>query len=214
MGERAMNEESNWNQLSTEEIRQQIAQTRSSLVQKIDSLDKQVKAAIDGGAESFKETVEQVVQSVKQAFDLRRQLEEHPWAMLGGSLVVGYLAGRVVLHGRGISSTTGRAATADGHAASNLEPPPAAMELPAADRPSSETCSYRTESKNTAPTFLEELTQQLAPELKELKALAIRFAAELLREVIEQTLESARSSHVPRATESAPPDADSAPTAG
>jgi ElaB/YqjD/DUF883 family membrane-anchored ribosome-binding protein len=206
-----MNEKSNWNQLSTEEIRQQIARTRSSLVQRIDSLEKQVKATIDSGAESFKEKVEQVAQSVKETFDLQHQLEQHPWAMLGGSLVVGYLAGRV-LRERGISSTTGRAATADGHVASNLEPPPAAMELPATDRPSSETCSHRTESKNSAPTFLEELTQQLAPELNELKALAIRVTAEFLREVIEQTLESARSPRGPSTTESAPRQEDGAPT--
>jgi ElaB/YqjD/DUF883 family membrane-anchored ribosome-binding protein len=209
-----VNEESNLNQLSTAEIRQQITRTRSSLVQKIDSLEKQVKATIDGSAESFKEKVEQVAQSVKETFDLRRQLEEHPWAMLGGSLVVGYLAGRVVSRGRGISSTTAKTATADGHVASSLEPPPAATELPATDQPSSATCSYRTESKNSAPTFLEQFTQQLAPELNELKALAIRAAAEFLREVIEQALESARSSHVPRATEDAPRHADSAPTPG
>jgi hypothetical protein len=86
------------------------------------------------------------------------------------------------------------------------------MELAATDQPSSQTCSSRTEARTSAPTFLEELTQQLAPELKELKVLAIRVAAELLREVIEQMLESARSSHVSRPMESDPSDADSAST--
>jgi hypothetical protein len=209
-----VNEESNLSQLSTEEVRQQITRTRSSLVQKIDSLEKQVKTTIDGSAESFKEKVEQVAQSVKETFDLRRQLEQRPWAILGGSLVVGYLAGSVVLRGSGIRSTTDRAAAADGDVASNLEPPPAEMELPATDQPSLARSSDRTEARDSAPTFLEELTQQLAPELNELKALAIRVAAELLREVIKQMVESARSSHVARATESAPRQEDCAPAPG
>jgi ElaB/YqjD/DUF883 family membrane-anchored ribosome-binding protein len=205
-----VNEESNLSQLSTDEIRRQITRTRSSLAQRIDSLENQVKATIDGSAESFKEKVEQVAQSVKETIDLRRQLEQHPWAMLGGSLVVGYLVGSVVLRGRGVSSTTAGASTVGGHATSNLEPPPAAIELPATDQPSSATPSDR----NNVPTFLEELTRQLAPELNELKALAIRVAAELLREVIEQMAESARSSHVARATESAPRQEDCTPAPG
>jgi hypothetical protein len=200
-------------QLSTEEIRQQIARTRSSLVEKIDSLEKRVRATIDGGAESFKEKVEQAAQSVKQTLDLRRQLEQHPWVILGGSLVVGYLAGSVVSRGRG-SSTTARAATADGHVASSVEPPPAVMELPAIERPSPSASSYGTEIKSNTPSLLEELIQQLAPELRELKVLAIRVAAELLRELIDQGLESARLSRAPSSTESAPSHAESAPTLG
>jgi hypothetical protein len=184
------------------------------LVGKIDSLEKQVRAAVDGGAESFKEKVEQVAQSVKQTLDLRHQIEQHPWAALGGSLVVGYLVGSLVSRERAISAATGREATTDGDIGSNLERPPAAMGLSATERSPSATRSYGRESENDVPTFVEELIQQLAPELRELKVLAIRVAAELLKEVIEQALESVRSSRVPRTTDSTPPHADSAPTLG
>jgi hypothetical protein len=80
--------------------------------------------------------------------------------------VVGYLAGSLASRGRGISSTTARAATSDGQAVPNLEAPPAAVELPPTDQPSSATCSHGTESKNAVPSFVEELVHQLAPELK------------------------------------------------
>jgi ElaB/YqjD/DUF883 family membrane-anchored ribosome-binding protein len=97
-------------------IRQQMTETRSHLTEKLEALEDQVASKVLGTTESVVETVENVreaventvhsvqhsvedtVESVKHTFDVRRQFEEHPWAMLGGSVVVGFLAGQLVEH--------------------------------------------------------------------------------------------------------------------
>lgn len=59
--------------------RQAIADTRSALTEKLSTLEERVQETVDG---------------VKHTFDLRYQVEHHPWQMFGGSLLVGYMLGR------------------------------------------------------------------------------------------------------------------------
>jgi hypothetical protein len=89
-----------------EEIRQQMEETKIQLSEKLESLETQVSntvqstgTAVNATVEAVQETVETVtgavqdaVQSVSNAFDLRRQLDRHPWLILGGAAVLGYLA--------------------------------------------------------------------------------------------------------------------------
>jgi hypothetical protein len=73
-------------------IRQQIDETRSSLTEKLETLEAEVK----GGVASAREAVEQTVTTVKQTFDIRYQMDHHPWFMLGLALVSGAVAGALV----------------------------------------------------------------------------------------------------------------------
>lgn len=59
--------------------RQDIADTRSALTEKLSTLEARVQDTVDG---------------VKHTFDLRYQVEHRPWQMFGGSLLVGYMLGR------------------------------------------------------------------------------------------------------------------------
>ena len=61
------------------EGRQEIADTRSALTEKLATLEGRVQETVDG---------------VKHTFDLRYQVEHRPWQMFGGSLLVGYMLGR------------------------------------------------------------------------------------------------------------------------
>src|SRR5262249_9169728 len=45
---------------------------------------------------SLQDTVQGTVGAVKDAFDLSLQVRRHPWAMLTGSVVTGYIAGRLL----------------------------------------------------------------------------------------------------------------------
>jgi ElaB/YqjD/DUF883 family membrane-anchored ribosome-binding protein len=99
-------------------IRHQIDETRESLTNKLESLEVQVKDAVGSVTdtiETVKSTVENTVQSVKsgvedtvenvkasfndtvdsvkETFDISRQVDRHPWASLGCSLVAGMAAG-------------------------------------------------------------------------------------------------------------------------
>lgn len=91
---------------TSEGIRQQMDETRSQLTDKLESLEHQVSetvqstgTAVNATVEAVQETVETVtgavqdaVHSVSNAFDVRHQIDKHPWLVLGGAAVVGYLA--------------------------------------------------------------------------------------------------------------------------
>ncbi len=94
-----------------ETIRKQMEQTRSALTQKLEVLEKKVtdtvaeatsavaetvttvKDKVESTVETVKDTVESTVETVSEALNLRLQVERHPWAMVGGSMAVGFLGG-------------------------------------------------------------------------------------------------------------------------
>jgi ElaB/YqjD/DUF883 family membrane-anchored ribosome-binding protein len=83
-----------------EEIRQEIDETRSSIASKLEALEEQVVGTVQNAKESVeetintvKETVQETVSTVKETFDLRLQVERHPWPVMGGSLAAGLITG-------------------------------------------------------------------------------------------------------------------------
>jgi ElaB/YqjD/DUF883 family membrane-anchored ribosome-binding protein len=81
-------------------IREQIEETRSSLTDKLETLEAEVKETYVSAKESVeetihnvKETVHNATETVKRTFDVRYQVDRHPWGMLGLSLVGGLLLG-------------------------------------------------------------------------------------------------------------------------
>jgi ElaB/YqjD/DUF883 family membrane-anchored ribosome-binding protein len=97
-----------------EVIRQQMEETRASLTEKLETLEQQVVETVQGATTAVTETVENVkeavqetvetvkdsvhgtVESVKTTLDVRRQVDQHPWLMVGGSVAVGFVAGRLL----------------------------------------------------------------------------------------------------------------------
>ena len=87
-----------------EVIRGQMEETRSSLADKIDLLENQVLGTVENAStavtdtvdhvkETVAETVTETVETVKDAFNLRKHIENHPWAAFGGSVATGYALG-------------------------------------------------------------------------------------------------------------------------
>jgi ElaB/YqjD/DUF883 family membrane-anchored ribosome-binding protein len=95
-------------------LRQQMEETRAHLTEKLETLEQQlvetvqgatsavtetvesVKEAVHETVSEVKETVHETVDTVKSTFDLRHQVEQHPWLMFGGAVAVGFLAGRLL----------------------------------------------------------------------------------------------------------------------
>lgn len=89
-----------------EVIRQQMEETKSQLSDKLVSLEHQVSetvqstgSAVNATVGAVQETVETVtgavqdaMKSVSNVFDIGHQINKHPWLVLGGAVVVGYLA--------------------------------------------------------------------------------------------------------------------------
>src|SRR5947209_12484747 len=95
-------------------IQHDIEETRASLVDKIGALEERVTSTVEQAkstvedtitsaqnavtqtVQTVKSTVNETVESVKEAFDLRRQVERHPYAMVGCSFLTGFLTSKLV----------------------------------------------------------------------------------------------------------------------
>lgn len=99
-------------------IRQQMDETRASLTEKVEALENQVvgtvhdataavsetvdnvKQAVQDTVDSVRETVKSSVESVKEALDVTHQTQRHPWPMVGGAVVAGFVTGYFVFRRR------------------------------------------------------------------------------------------------------------------
>jgi len=106
----------------TEVIKHQMLETRTALTEKLEALEehvastvKETTAAVEGTVESVKEAVESTVnavketvtdtvdtvkESVKETFDFNGHFQSHPWLMLGGATLLGYVGGKLLDNGR------------------------------------------------------------------------------------------------------------------
>jgi ElaB/YqjD/DUF883 family membrane-anchored ribosome-binding protein len=83
-----------------EVIRKQMQETRAAMNDKIEALEHRVVATVHAASTAVSETVgdvkvivQETVASAKDIFDLPRQVEREPWAMLAGATALGYLGG-------------------------------------------------------------------------------------------------------------------------
>lgn len=179
-----------------EVIRQQMEETRASLTDKLESLENQVvgtmqdattavtetvenvKEAFADTVETVKGTVRDTVESVKETFDLPRQVDRHPWLMVGGSVAVGFLCGRLVggraspggaLHGPAYSPMRPIRPEGERYAAES-----ARVHHPVAEAP--------------ARGWLSSLGDTFGGEIDKLKGLAIGTGLGVVREMISKNV--------------------------
>jgi ElaB/YqjD/DUF883 family membrane-anchored ribosome-binding protein len=97
-----------------EVIKEQMREVRTDLAEKLEALEQHLESTVKETTDRVAETVEKVtetvretVESVEEAFDLTRQVQRHPWAMLAGFAVGGYVLGALFNRlGPGPSSTS------------------------------------------------------------------------------------------------------------
>jgi len=94
----------------TEMIRLQMEGTRRDLAEKLQLLEGQVADKVDQVSttvadtveavshtvDSVKETVADTVDAVEHTFDLQWHADRHPWALMGGAVVLGFLGGSLL----------------------------------------------------------------------------------------------------------------------
>lgn len=100
-------------ELLEERVRDTLEETRSTVEgivenvketvdETVDAVKETVEGArstVDNFMENVKETMDDTATMVKKSFDLPYQVEQHPWVMLGGSVLVGYLLGSWMYRG-------------------------------------------------------------------------------------------------------------------
>lgn len=166
-----------------DQIRRQMARTRDSLQHKLDVLEDRTLGAVQKTtdavvdvAETVSETVtdakEAVAETVKKTerfFDLGRHVNKHPWAVMGGAVAAGFAASVLL-------SRTGR----------TIE------EAVETSLPRREEESYplrqQTMEREEPPSWLGGLMQMFAPQLDELKNLAIAASVGVVRDMALQAV--------------------------
>jgi len=103
------------NDISEDRLQQEMAETRASLTEKLETLEQKVVGTVENATSTVSETVDAIketvhetvasvqegvkggVDSVKEIFDLPAHVDKHPWLMVGGSVAVGYCVGTLLM---------------------------------------------------------------------------------------------------------------------
>jgi ElaB/YqjD/DUF883 family membrane-anchored ribosome-binding protein len=169
-----------------EKLEQQVVETVQSTTSAVTDTVENVKEVVSDTVETVKGTVEETVDTVKKTFDLRAQVELRPWLMLGGSVAVGFVAGRLL---EGLMPPRSSAAWSD------ALPPASYGEV----RTNGGAPSYRfaEEPKRREPppaaesavgNWFGSLAQQFGPEIDKLKGLALGTMLGLVRDMVKESL--------------------------
>jgi hypothetical protein len=185
----------------TELIKQQMNQTRVSLTEKLEALENKVFGTVHDTTGAISSTVQQVsslvrdtvrdvgatvrdttgnvhanvqevMSSAREAMSISRQMHEHPWLMLSGSVFAGYVGGLLLdnlEHGRPPSLPV---------APERLLPRDAEVRERAESAP----------SRRGGSSFWNALIETFAPELDKLKRAALGTALGLVRDRVGESV--------------------------
>jgi len=186
----------------TELIKQQMGQTRAALSEKLETLETKVVGAVgtttdtvtqtvhDVGAtvretaQDVRATMHETLSSVRDALDVTHQVKEHPWLMMGGSVLAGYVGG-VVLDN-----------LERGQMPSLPHLPVAPERLLPSDAEVRERMESRPPAQRTGSSFFQALAESFAPELDKLKRTAVSMALGLVRDKINESVPTQMREHV------------------
>jgi len=174
-----------------QQIQQQMAETRASLAEKLETLEQKVVGTVEGATTAVSETVDVIkdsvqetvtavndtvkesVETVKDWVDVKAHVREHPWLMMGGSVAVGYCLGSLI--GKAPQSAPYPPPTYPWMHQNNggaQEERPTVREAPAA----------------SAPSALKSALSTWAPEVDKLKGLALGVLFGTARELVASSM--------------------------
>jgi hypothetical protein len=194
-----------------------VQETVQETVENISGTVESVQEAVSHTVEAVSETVESVgetaqvaVENVKEAFNIPKQFDRHPWLFLGGSVLLGFVGGKLLLRSlRDDERDTFRDRSFYGHGPTSSQ---AAAHMPEymeqssayASRPADYTARTQewdrgTESANghgasapthdqESPSWLGGLVQQFLPDLNKVKQLALGTLFATARDLVSQNL--------------------------
>jgi ElaB/YqjD/DUF883 family membrane-anchored ribosome-binding protein len=168
-----------------EQVRVEMENTRASLSQKFDVLESKIGEGVQETAASItaaKETITETVQTVQEAvrgtvsavesgvsaveefFDIPAQIQRHPWGIMGGAVVVGFLGERLL----GAACPTALAAAAAAEQ-KDMSPLTGKHSNGHGHKPN----GHSNKRASTKPSVLQSLAQEFDSELGKLKNIAV-----------------------------------------
>jgi len=157
-------------------------QTVENTVENVkDSIQETVATVTDkvqNTVQAVESTVESTVENVKSFFDVSHHVERHPWLMLGGSVVAGFLGGWLLTRRTHTEETASASQHSNG--ASRHTPPVAAT--PARELEPAE---------EDGESWVGKLREHLAPAVDSLKGLALGTLFGAARDMVTKALPDA-----------------------
>jgi hypothetical protein len=176
-------------------VKQQMSQTRAALAEKLETLETKVLGTVHEATDTVAQTVHEVgstaretaqsvratmheaIGSVRDALDVSRQVQEHPWLLVGGSVFAGYVGGRIL----------------DNLERGHLPSVPSLPVRPERFLPQGSELRERMESERPAvrssgTSFLKSLLDTFAPELEKAKRAAVGMALGLVRDKLSEAV--------------------------
>jgi len=177
---------------ATASVLETVQNATSSVSDTVDS----VTSAVQGTVDTVRQSMEGTGDSVKEAFDLPRQVQEHPWWMMAGAIAAGYFGGRLL-------SDSAKASVAKSAPRREFNPNPQMFLAGRQDHRylvpdevagngfASNGAANRSSSVTTSPTWLHQLGTRFGPEIAKLESLAVGVALGTVRDfVVEAVPES------------------------
>jgi len=100
---------------TVEKVRHAVQETVSGAAESVASM----KHAVEDTVKSVKDSVRETAETVGDALDVRKQVEEHPWAMVAGATAVGFGIG-VLINRVDVPAAASSAASSVAHSAKSL----------------------------------------------------------------------------------------------
>jgi len=164
---------------------QTVENTVETVKESIQETVESVTDTVQNTVQAVEETVSKTVTNVKSFFDIAHHVDRHPWLMLGGSMLAGYLGGWLLTPRTAqVEAATSPPPTGHNGAGYRLPPEPVAA-------------AKETERvEETGESWLGKLGERFEPEIEKLKGLAVGTLFGVARDMISQWIPSALKDQV------------------
>jgi len=166
-------------------------------VETVEQVVENVAHTVENTVETVGETAQAAVENVKEAFNFPKQFDRHPWLFVGGSVLLGFVGGKVLLNLMPERDHGQPSSAASAHMPDYMER--ASAYTPAVDYSSrgtkewdhlseSATSNGHGASQDQGPSWLSGLIQRFMPDLTKVKELALGTFFATARDLITQNM--------------------------
>jgi predicted RecB family endonuclease len=152
-----------------------VEDVKEAVQETVSNVTESVQETVSNVTETVQETVSETVSTFQRIFDLRGHVENYPWAMFAGAVVVGYVGGQLLLPRSAPSAAEERAV------------PPPSTGLPSHLEQGSTYNQGTTQESTLASTatgLLDTLGKALGPALEKIKEMAIGTTAGMVGDML------------------------------
>jgi prophage DNA circulation protein len=191
-------------------VQETVQNAVSNVGQTVETVEQAIEAvasSVESTVESVGETAQAAVENVKETFNIPKQFENHPWLFFGGSVLLGFVGGKIVLNMMPEKDHDhGRSSDAANHMASLMKQAaePASQPVDNSSRTSRGwDSSISSNGHETSTTQNQEgnswfggLLEKFLPDLNKVKELALGTLFATARDLVAQNLPQSLKSDV------------------